>query len=38
MSLHRLQPILDTLNGAADLRLREWHMKEPPDFLRDFRL
>jgi hypothetical protein len=36
VSLDRLQPIIDTLDGAADLGLREWHLKEPPDFLRDF--
>jgi hypothetical protein len=38
MSLHRLQPIIDTLDGAANLGLREWQLKEPLDFLRDFRL
>ena len=38
VSLDRLQPIIDKLDGAADLGLREWHMKEPLDFLRDFRL
>jgi hypothetical protein len=38
VSLDRLQPIIDKLDGAADLGLREWHVKEPLDFLRDFRL
>ena len=38
VSLDRLQPIVDKLDGAADLGLREWQVKEPLDFLRDFRL
>ena len=38
VSLDRSQPIFDKLDGAADLGLREWHVKEPLDFLRDFRL
>ena len=38
VSLDGLQPIIDKLDGAADLGLREWHVKEPLDFLRDFRL
>jgi hypothetical protein len=38
VGLDRLQPIVDKLDGAADLGLREWHVKEPLDFLRDFRL
>ena len=38
MSLQGLQPIVDTLDGAANLGLREWQLKEPLDFLRDFRL
>jgi hypothetical protein len=38
VSLDRLQPIIDKFDGAADLGLREWHVKEPLDFLRDFRL
>jgi hypothetical protein len=38
VSFDRLQPIIDKLDGAADLGLREWHVKEPLDFLRDFRL
>jgi hypothetical protein len=37
-SLDRLQPIVDKSDGAANLRLREWYMEEPLDFLRDFRL
>ena len=37
VSLDRLQPVIDKLDGAADLGLREWHVKEPLDFLRDFR-
>ena len=36
--LDRSQPTIDKLDGAADLGLREWHMKEPLDFLRNFRL
>ena len=27
-----------SLDGATDLGLHEWYMKEPLDFLRDFRL
>jgi hypothetical protein len=38
LSFGRLQPVIDKLDGAADLGLREWHMKEPLDFPRDFRL
>src|SRR5271163_5331395 len=38
VSFDRLQPIIDKLDGAADLGLREWHLKEPLDFPRDFRL
>ncbi len=29
---------LDKSDGAADLGLREWHMEEPLNFLRDFGL
>jgi hypothetical protein len=38
VSLDGSQPIIDKLDGAADLGLREWHVKEPLDFLRDFGL
>ena len=38
VGLDRLQPIIDKLDRAADLGLREWHVKVPLDFLRDFRL
>ena len=38
LSLDGLQPVVDKLDGAADLGLCEWHMEEPLDFLRDFRL
>ena len=33
-----MQPIIDRLDGAADLGSCEWRVKEPLDFLRDFRL
>jgi hypothetical protein len=33
-----LQPIIGKLDRPADLGLREWHVKMPLDFLRDFRL
>jgi hypothetical protein len=38
VSHDRLHPIIDKLDGAAHLGLGEWHMEEPLDFLRDFRL
>ena len=38
VSFDRLQPIIDKLDGAADLRLRERHVEEALNFLRDFRL
>ena len=38
VSLDGLQPMVDKLDGAADLGLCKWHMEEPLDFVRDFRL
>jgi hypothetical protein len=38
VSLDRLQPFIDKPDGAADLGLREWHMEEPLNFLREFGL
>jgi hypothetical protein len=31
VSLGRLQPVIDKPDGAADLGLCEWHVKEPLD-------
>jgi hypothetical protein len=38
VGLDRLQPVIDKHDRPAYLGLREWHVKVPQDFLRDFRL